>query len=163
MADDFGLGFEDWYRRAYPRLVVTLTSYTGSQEVASEAAGEAMLRAYERWKRVSRMGSPEGWVYRTALNHARRAFRRRADESRLAAARIAQADPPWEAAIDLWELLRCLPNRQREAIVLHYLGDLTEADVAVAMGVRRGTVSRTLRDALENLRTAAQSSETEGR
>jgi len=36
--------------------------------------------------------------------------------------------------------LRALPERQREAIVLRYYADLSEADIARAMGISRGAV-----------------------
>jgi RNA polymerase sigma-70 factor (ECF subfamily) len=48
---------------------------------------------------------------------------------------------------EAWELVRALPRRQRTAIVLRYAADLPEADIAIAMGVTRGTVSSTLADA----------------
>ena len=43
--------------------------------------------------------------------------------------------------------MRALPPRQRTAIVLRYVADLTEADIGRAMGIRRSTVSSTLADA----------------
>jgi RNA polymerase sigma factor (sigma-70 family) len=38
------------------------------------------------------------------------------------------------------DALRCLPDRQREAIVLRYYADLSEADIAATMGISRGAV-----------------------
>lgn len=145
-------GFESWYRRVYPRLVVALAGYAGSPDVASDAADEAMVRAYERWRRVATMESPDGWVYRTALNEVRRHFRRRSAEQDRVWAQMGSVPAPWEPVAEVWGMLHNLPERQRQAVVLRYLADLTEADIAAAMGVRRGTVSRTLRDAMKNLR-----------
>ncbi len=51
----------------------------------------------------------------------------------------------------MWELVRDLPERQRQAVVLRYLADLDERDIAEAMGVTRGTVSSTLFDARRRL------------
>jgi DNA-directed RNA polymerase specialized sigma24 family protein len=48
---------------------------------------------------------------------------------------------------EAWDLVRDLAPRQRTAVVLRYVADLTEADIAVVMGVSRGTVSSTLIDA----------------
>jgi RNA polymerase sigma factor (sigma-70 family) len=39
--------------------------------------------------------------------------------------------------------LRTLPHRQREALVLRYYLDLSEAEIAAAMGIARGTVKST--------------------
>ena len=44
-----------------------------------------------------------------------------------------------------------LPQRQREAVVLRYVGDLTEAQTAPAMGVAPGTVAATLSSARRTL------------
>ena len=40
-----------------------------------------------------------------------------------------------------WDLLHHLPPRERTAVSLRDVGDLTEAQIADAMGVRRSTVS----------------------
>jgi RNA polymerase sigma factor (sigma-70 family) len=45
-----------------------------------------------------------------------------------------------------------LPRRQRETVVLRYLCDLPEADVALALGVSAGTVKTHLHRALASLR-----------
>ena len=47
--------------------------------------------------------------------------------------------------------MRSLPDRQRMAVVLRYLADLTEPDIATIMGVSRGTVASTLADARRSL------------
>ena len=44
-----------------------------------------------------------------------------------------------------------LPTRQRTAIALHYLSDLSQKDVATAMGIAEGTVSATLNHARQQL------------
>ena len=49
-----------------------------------------------------------------------------------------------ELAAQLARALDRLPFDQRTAIVLRFVADLPEADIALAMGVRRGTVSSTL-------------------
>src|SRR6516225_3319010 len=48
----------------------------------------------------------------------------------------------WSAdrAVTALYSLRDLPERQREAIVLRYYADLSEAEIATAMGISRGAV-----------------------
>ncbi len=48
---------------------------------------------------------------------------------------------------EVWDLVRALPDRQRTALVLRYVADLAERDIASVMGVTRGTVASTLSDA----------------
>ena len=135
--------FEVWYEAHHPRLVATLVLATGDLDTAREAADEACARALARWARVGLMASPEAWTYRVAINIIRRRWRRRALEGRLLRRHPAPTEvpPPGDEA---WELVRALPPRQRTAVVLRHVADLTEADIAKAMGVTRSTVSSTL-------------------
>lgn len=54
------------------------------------------------------------------------------------------------------DALRGLPQPQREAIVLRYYGNLSEAEVAAAMGVRRGMVKRCLARGMSSLRAVVE-------
>lgn len=155
------LDFEDWYLREHPRVVAALTVTSGDAEVAVEATDEAFVRAYERWSRVRRMGSPGGWLYRVALNVLRRRIRRRAREQALLR-RLPFVGPPSPdgaavpAALDahVWDAVRQLAPRQRTAVALRYVLDLPETEVARVMGVSRGAVSASLTTARRHLETA---------
>jgi RNA polymerase sigma-70 factor (ECF subfamily) len=146
--------FEAWYLREHPRVVSAVAAITGRPSIAAEAADEAFTRACERWDRVRTMGSAGGWVHRTALNVARRRLRRTDHERRLlrrfTVAREPEAPPPaW--SVEVWDALGRLPRREREAIVLRHVGDLSVAEAAEAMGVTTGTVSSTLSAARHRL------------
>jgi RNA polymerase sigma-70 factor (sigma-E family) len=52
--------------------------------------------------------------------------------------------------------LRGLPDRQREAIVLRYYADLSEAEIAAAMGISRGAVKSHTSRGMTALRTALE-------
>lgn len=153
--------FEDWYHQHHPRLVASLTALSGDADAAADAADEAFARAYERWSRVSTMESPAGWVHQVGANALRRSKRRRTmerDRTRPGADTVHPALPDPE----LWAAVRALPERQRQVIVLRYLGDLPESEIAAALGIARGTVSSTLADARRSLeRTLGPSTATE--
>ena len=51
--------------------------------------------------------------------------------------------------------LRALPERQREALVLRYYGDLSEAQIASVMGISRGAVKSHTARAMAALRARA--------
>lgn len=143
-------GFEDWYRREHPRLVTSMLLVAGNLHLAQEAADEAFARALARWDRVSGMASPNGWTYRVALNVLRRRGRRAAREREL----LARGRPPEQVpapAGEAWDVVRRLPPRQRTAVVLRYVADLTEEQVGAAMGVSRSTISSALADARRTL------------
>jgi len=142
-------GFEDWYRARYDKLVRSVRLMAGDPVTAEDVASEAFSRALARWDRVGAMSSPDGWVYRVAVNVLRRRQRRatleRAVLGRWAPAR--DAPPPDDHSSDVWRAVRSLPARSREAVVLRYVSDLTESAVAAARGISEGAASSLLSDA----------------
>jgi DNA-directed RNA polymerase specialized sigma24 family protein len=144
------LSFDAWYIHQHPRLTATLLLATGDLDLATEGVDEAFARALERWDRVSIMESPTGWAYKVALNHIRRTTRRQALERRLLLKKAPVGHVPAPAG-EVWALVADLPPRQREVVVLRHIGDLREAEIAIALGISRSTVSSTLRDAHHRL------------
>ncbi len=138
--------FETWYLANHARLVATVLLVTGNLDLTRDAVDEAFTRAFAQWNRVRQMVSPAGWTYRVALNTARRRERRAALERRLLARRPPPAIVPAPAG-EAWDVVRVLPERQRTAVVLRYVADLTQSEIAEVMGVTRSTVSSTLADA----------------
>ena len=138
--------FETWYLGEHARLFASLLVLSGDRDLAEDATDEALSRALQHWDRVREMESPGGWVYRVAVNRVRRVARRRALERRLVRRLVPRTDVPAPGG-EVWDLVRTLPDRQRTAVVLRYLADLTESDIATVMGVTRGTVASTLADA----------------
>lgn len=142
--------FAEWYAKEHPRLLTSLLLVAGDLDAAEEATDEAFARAYLHWSRVSLMDSTQGWTYRVALN----VLRRRARRSRLEQVFLSKQPPPPTVpapAGEAWEAVRRLPPRQRTAVVLRFVADLTEEQVGVAMGVSRSTISSALADARRTL------------
>lgn len=146
MGDGSGEDFSVWYREEHRRLVASMLLVTGDIHVAREAVDEAFARAYVHWPRVSHMASPRGWTYRVALNVVRRRWRRAELERRLLARQPLPPEVPAPAG-EAWEAVRRLPMRQRTAVVLRFVADLTEEQVGTVMGVSRSTISSSLADA----------------
>lgn len=149
------LEFEEWYVVTYPRVFASLVVALGSHRWAEDACAEGFARALGSWRRVSKMDSPGGWVFKVALNDARRSGRRAALERRLLRRVAPAGQPDGFASIDpaIWRAVRNLPYRQRLAIALRYIDDETQSAVAEQMGVQPGTVAATLAHARSNLRT----------
>jgi RNA polymerase sigma factor (sigma-70 family) len=63
----------------------------------------------------------------------------------------------------LWPHVKSLPPRQRAVIVLRYYEDLSEAQIADALGCSRGNVKSTAHRALDALRAALGSESTAGK
>src|SRR5262249_33584755 len=60
--------------------------------------------------------------------------------------------PDTDTRLVLWQALAGLPPRQRAVLVLRYYEDLSEAEIADALGVTRGTVKSTAARAPAKLR-----------
>jgi RNA polymerase sigma-70 factor (ECF subfamily) len=148
-------GFETLFRDHYGRLVRTLTLAAGDREVAADAVQEAFVRAHVRWARIEGYEDPIGWVRRVAVNLLHD-DRRRKDRTRRAVERLAaepSAVPAPREPDELDRLLDALPPQQRTAVALHYVEELSIAEVAAAMGLAPGSVKSHLHDARRRLRT----------
>jgi RNA polymerase sigma-70 factor (ECF subfamily) len=148
--------FEQWYCQEHSRVLAALAVAGGDADVAREATDEAFVRAYERWTRVRLMESPGGWLYRVALNELRRRLRRRSLERELLRRKdrppVVEPAPISDPLV--WQAVRALPQRQRSAVALRYVLDLTEREVAATMGISRGAASATLSAARSSLQRA---------
>ena len=148
------IDFEPWYQIQHPRLLATMVLFIGDGEIARDATDEAFVRSLQHWQRVRAMESPSGWLYTVARNIALRRARRVTHERALWRlwANGREFSVP-AAAGEAWLLVANLTPRQREAVVLRYVADLPEPEIATIMGVSRATVSSTLRDAKRRLRS----------
>jgi RNA polymerase sigma factor (sigma-70 family) len=132
--------------------------FCGDRVVAEEVTQEALVRALERWPRVSQMASPEAWVYKTAVNLARSSFRRRALERRANARAVDRAEsaalPDTADAVAVRAAVAALPPRQRAAIVARYFAGFDVSEAAAALGCAEGTVKALTHKAMAKLREA---------
>lgn len=149
--------FSRFYDVEHPRVYRSMLALCGDRELAADVTADAFAKALVSWRRVGPMDRPGGWVYKVALNMMRRRFRRRAHERALYATSldgtVPFAAPPDVTGVDVWGHVRALPDRQRHAIVLRYVADLTEPEIAGVLGVSRGTVASNLADARRSLAT----------
>lgn len=132
-------------RREHPRLVASLTAYTGDHDLAVELSQEALARACLHWPQVREMAAPGAWLHRVAVNLANSTLRRRRYERAALARAAARASadvppPPPPYSEGVRQALKGLPRRQREAVVLRYVLDLDVAQTAEHMGCAAGTV-----------------------
>ena len=148
------LSFAQWYRENHPGLIeAAIRALGGQPALAAEAVDEACERALARWERVQSMRSPTGWVFRVAVNEARRQLRRDSRDRGLGqflSGPTVLPPPDGEA----WLVVDTLPARQRVAVLLRHVAGLTEAEIGMRMGVTRSTVSSTLASAYQRLASA---------
>jgi RNA polymerase sigma-70 factor (sigma-E family) len=143
----FDLAFDALYQLAYRVAFRVL----GDRGDAEDVAQETLARALVRWPQLE--DRPEGWITRVAVNQAIDRYRRRRTVAPLTGP-VGVADPHLAERIDLARALRSLPRRQREVVVMRYLADLSEADVAIALGCSIGSVKSHAHRGLAALRRA---------
>lgn len=149
--------FEEWYLATWTPLVRALLAYCGDRELAVDAAAEACAKALSRWDEVRSMRSPNGWAFSVGRTYVVRSRRRALRLYRPALhARHPEVENPADMVVDHQELLRLLdklPPRQREAVVLCYILDLSQEDAARTMGITRGGLAATLNKAGAGLKS----------
>ena len=129
----------------------------GDQQSAEDAVQDAFLGLYRALPRLRDPDAVLPYLRTAVLNRARSTLRFR----RRAALRKVPYDPPDSSAESavmdradrqaVLQAVRRLPRRAREVLVLRYYLDLTDADIAAALGISRGTVSSTASRAIAAL------------
>ncbi|GII26112.1 SigE family RNA polymerase sigma factor [Planosporangium mesophilum] len=140
-ADDPATGFDAFYAARFERLVVQLYAYTGDMAQAQDVVQEAFARALPRWEKLSRYHDPTAWVRRVAWNLATSRWRQlRTFNAFARRQREEHVKGPTPDRVALTAALATLPPKLRRAVVLHYLSDMSVAEIAVQEGVADGTV-----------------------
>jgi RNA polymerase sigma-70 factor (ECF subfamily) len=151
--------FEAFFHEGFGRtLRLVLRIVPGAAE-AEDVAAEAFARAYADWDRVGFLEHRLAWVLRVATNLAVDTVRPR--RRRLLPLTVEAAGAVRDRVLSEDDLairhalvaaLRRLPARQREAIALRYLGDMSVEEVARALGTAPTTVKTHLQRGLKSLR-----------
>ncbi|TNM41152.1 SigE family RNA polymerase sigma factor [Nocardioides albidus] len=150
--------YADLYAAQWPRLYRMARAVAGDDATAEDAVQAAFARAYASWGRVRRADHPEAYLRRMVLNEIlglrRRAWARR-ERPHASVDGGLTTEAPDRAITErdrMWSAVRDLPPRQRAVIVLRYYEDLSEEQIATALGCSRGTVKSQAAAALANLR-----------
>jgi RNA polymerase sigma-70 factor (ECF subfamily) len=135
--------FDEFYRATSRRVLRYGYAVTGDLTEAQDVVQEAYTRAWRDWRQLERHPSPEAWVRLVVSRLATDRHRRRAGWLR-AVVRTGpppeSTGPPGEDTVLLTAALRRLPPAQRQALALHYLFDLSIAEIARETGAAEGTV-----------------------
>jgi RNA polymerase sigma-70 factor (ECF subfamily) len=120
----------------------TALGVLGDRDAADDVAQEVAIVAVRRVRALRDPAALDAWLHRiavrTALAEVRRGRRRHEAEFAHHNGR-ALAEPRTSVADGL-EVLADLPARQRAALTLRYVHDLSDDAIAKALGCRRGTV-----------------------
>jgi len=163
--------FAHLYLESFAAMVRLARVLVDSPETAEDLVQDAFVHLHRHWDGVR---DPRAYLHRSVVNacrsHHRRTWRERprAPRSDTTSAPADGADPGdgrGRGAVDgtaderraddagvLGAALATLPYRQRAALVLRYYADLPDAEIAVALACRPGTVASLVHRGLERLR-----------
>ncbi|WP_189247761.1 RNA polymerase sigma factor [Streptosporangium pseudovulgare] len=141
----------------YSALAHRTAAMLGAGDEAEDVVQEAFVKAYRHLGGFRRGAPFRPWLLRIVANETHDLTRSRGRRAELVA-RVTELDPPGASqssedtavATDrrarLLDLVRALPERERQAVVCRYFLQLSEAETAQVLGLPVGTVkSRTSR------------------
>ncbi len=143
----------DLYRERYVPMVRLAYLMVGSSTVAEDLVQDAFARMHRHWDHAEH---PRAYLRTAVVNACRSHLRRLALERAYRRHPSADGQGAVAEADELFDALAKLPARQRAALVLRFYEDLSEADIAVALGCRPGTVKSLLHRGLAELRKVVE-------
>lgn len=151
----------DLHREHYRDLVRLAGLLLHDQGASEEVVQDAFVQLHLRWRRLRDVDKAPAWLRSAVLNGARSRLRhlevrrRHAGDSAAGAGHESAEDAALARGSSdrIVAALRTLPARQREAVVLRFYLDLSEAEMAAAMGVSAGSVKTHLHRGLSALQT----------
>ncbi len=134
------------YTAHYDKLVRLAALLLDDFSLSEEVVQDAYVKMHGAWHRIRDPQAAEAYLRTAVVNLARSRMRRR-----MVARKHAPKPMPDEPSAEYGALVRLerdqvvqalhgLPQRQRECLVLRYYADLSEAQIAAAMGISAGSV-----------------------
>ncbi|WP_253771806.1 SigE family RNA polymerase sigma factor [Goodfellowiella coeruleoviolacea] len=151
------LTLEDLYRQHRMRLVRLALLLVDEPATAEDVVQEAFTGLHRNWSGLRDAQAALGYLRTAVVNGSRSVLRRRKTARDYTPPHVVNARSAESLAMLTAEhqavvaALTKLPPRQREVLVLRYYGDLSEAEIAEATGISKGTVKSTASRALDAL------------
>ena len=145
--------------RSLVRLAALLLRDTATAE---EVVQDSFVAMHDGWRRLRDNDKALSYLRQSVVNRSRSVLRHRVVVDKNAPKPPPDMPSAEQGAITLLErsavvtALRTLPLRQREALVLRFYGDLSEAQIAAAMGITKGAVKSHTARAMTALRSVLE-------
>src|SRR5437763_12784784 len=150
------------YSEHYRSLVRLAALLVRDVATAEEVVQDSFVAMHGAWRRLRDSDKALSYLRQSVVNRSRSVLRHRVVVGRNAPKPAPDMPSAEQGAISLLErsaviaALRTLPPRQREALVLKYYADLSEAQIATAMGISRGAVKSHTARAMTSLRAVLE-------
>lgn len=150
------MDFESYVRGSRTSLLRFAVVLTDDPEHAQDVVQDVLLRAQQHWPRISGVEHPHAYVRRMVVNEVISSHRRLSRVEARPDLDLDTTAPDPTDAVDrraaLLQQLALLPVQQRAAVVMRYLEDMADADIAAALGCSVSTVRVHVHRALHRLR-----------
>ena len=150
------------YAAHYRSLVRLAALLLRDMATAEEVVQDSFVAMHDGWRRLRDNDKALSYLRQSVVNRSRSVLRHRMVVDKNAPKPPPDMPSAEQGAITLLErsavvtALRTLPARQREALVLRFYGDLSEAQIAAAMGISKGAVKSHTARAMTALRSVLE-------
>jgi RNA polymerase sigma-70 factor (sigma-E family) len=148
--------FRDYVHDRETALLRTAFMLTGNKADAEDLVQAALAKTYLAWGRINDRAALDNYVRRAMVNTHISWWRRRKLDEYPTDELPDQAVADHAGESDMAEVVRRaldrLPQRMRAAVMLRYFEDMTEPEIATALGISLGTVKSTVSRAVAKLR-----------
>lgn len=133
---------------------------TKSESIADDVTQETFIRVFSKIKSYDESKAFEPWLYRVSINVAKNLMRKQRISSIfcLSLTPLNQQSDTTEHIMKvekdkkLWSCISNLPYKMQCVVILKYMNDLSQEDIAKVLSIPIGTVKSRLYNALQNLR-----------
>jgi RNA polymerase sigma-70 factor (sigma-E family) len=155
LADEAVTELYSSHYRSLVRLAVLLVR---DEPTAEEVVQECFIAMHDGWHRLGNQEKALSYLKQAVVNRSRSVLRHRGVIDRDTSQPASDMPSAEQGAISLLErspiirALRDLPDEQRQALVLRYYADLSEAQIAEMMGISKGAVKSHTARGMSSLR-----------
>ncbi len=132
---------------------------------ADDAWSETFISALRAYPELPETANVEAWLvtiaHRKAIDQLRARNRRPLPTAELPETPTGLGVPE-ATEFDLWQLVRDLPDKQRQAVAYHYVAGLPYAEIAQIVGGTSDAARRAASDGIKKLRDHYPGTETKG-
>ena len=150
------------YTSHYGSLVRLAALLVRDEPTAEEVVQECFIAMHDGWHRLRDKDKALSYLKQAVVNRCRSVLRHRSMVQRNAPKPTPDMPSAEQGAMSLLErsaviaALKALPGRQRQALVLRYYADLSEAQIAEMMGISKGAVKSHTARGMSSLRVVLE-------
>jgi RNA polymerase sigma-70 factor (sigma-E family) len=154
------VAFGEYVRARSGALLRAAQAMTGNRADAEDLLQATLVKAYQSWEKIADPAALDTYVRRVMVNTHISGWRRQrvdeypTDELPDSPATDVTGDSDLHDVVQ--RAVDRLPRQMRAAVMLRYFNDMTEPEVAAALGVSVGTVKSTVARAVAKLRKDAE-------